>query len=71
MKEIENYNIEYFYNDKALDISLIDDKFKIIEQYVIDTFYSGQLSGTYVINVKSDANTHSLDIISFRFTEKK
>jgi len=71
MKKIENYNIEYFYNGKTLDINLIDDKSKVFEKYVIDSFNSGQLSGTYAINVKSDTNTHSMDIISFQFTEKK
>ena len=71
MKKIENYNIEYFYNGKTLDINSIDNKSKVFEKYVIDSFKSGQLSGTYAINVKSDSNTHSMDIISFKFTEKK
>jgi len=71
MEKIENYNIEYFYNGKALDSNLIKNEFKVLENYVSDSFNSGQLSGTYSFNMKSDGNTHSMDIISFQFTKKK
>ena len=71
MGKIENYNIEYFYNGKTLDSKLIKDEFKVLEKYVFDSFNSGQLSGSYSFNLKSEGNTHSMDIISFQLTKKK
>lgn len=71
MEKIENYQIEYIYYGKPLDIKSITEGVEDLEKYVIDSFNRGQLSGNYICNANSEGNTHSMDIISFQLTKKK
>ncbi len=71
MEKIENYQIEYFYNGKAIDIKLITEGIEDLKKNINDSFNRGQLSGEYISNVKSEGNTHLMDIISFQITKKK
>lgn len=71
MEKIENYNIEYFCNGKPLDSILIIDELKdYLENCIINSLNRGQLSGSCTLNIKSEGNTHSMDIILFRLTKK-
>lgn len=71
MEKIENYQIEYFYNGITLDIKSITEGVEDLEKYIIDVINRGQFSGDFICNAKSEDNTHSMDIISFRLTKKK